>query len=105
MKGEVFNVGGGVEEGFSVSLRQALAMIWRHQKATQNVSYKDEVHFTVDDTPRKSDHCIYLSNIEKVRRAFPDWRPTIRVEQGYQQIFQWVEENLTLLKGLYGVTT
>lgn len=67
--GEIFTVGGGVEN--TVSLIEAKREIEKQTRRKARISYAP---------PRSSDQKIYISSIEKVQRIMK-WKPTIKFEQ------------------------
>lgn len=89
-KGEVFNVGGGMN--FNTSINEAISLI------EQN--YNKFVLINSVNEQRRADQSIYISDIRKVSNEF-DWNPTISLENGYEQIFDWVYDNYQTLESLY----
>lgn len=91
--GEVYNVGGGSGEGFSISLNEAMKMIEEMRGSEFNqVTYHNDT--------RRADQAIYISDITKVRETF-DWKPTVTVKEGYERIFEWIDRNKKTLQELY----
>jgi CDP-paratose 2-epimerase len=90
ISGEVFNIGGGREN--TTSLLEHLRQL--------RLIYGRGVYTTFESEPRKADHCIYISDIRKADRLL-GWRPQITMEQGYEQIVDWVSKNDALLGSLY----
>lgn len=90
LSGQVFNIGGGKNNTLSlIEALNLLESIYGHRVTTQ-----------VDETPRKGDQCIYISDIRKIQ-AILGWQPEIKIKDGYQQILEWVETNETWLRPLY----
>lgn len=75
VKGQVFNVGGGIKN--SISIREALNII-----GNTDLVFKDW---------RPSDQKYYVSDITKIKRLV-NWEPKIGVEEGIQKLTTWVEE-------------
>ncbi len=90
LAGSVFNVGGGKDT--TLSLREATRLMEDRFKRTVPIS--------IEDDPRKADHCIYISDIRPVTAA-TGWTPTITVEEGYDRIIRWVRDHEAELAGLY----
>ncbi len=88
--GQVFNVGGGNK--ITTSLLEAITTIEKVTGKKINYSYSDEA--------RKSDQCIYISDIRKAKEAFK-WEPQVGMIEGIQQIVNWVSANERTLKQLY----
>jgi CDP-paratose 2-epimerase len=87
--GEVFNVGGG--SNFTISIKEALNLL-ENTYNKMNITYIDNV--------RRADHAIYISDTRKVKKAF-SWEPSITAENGFKQIWEWVDNNQSVLKSLY----
>ena len=90
--GEVFNVGGGLD--YSTSIREVINFIESKYDKFVSVSYTDDV--------RRADQSLYVTDNRKVKAAF-NWEPSIKMEKGYEQIFDWIndEKNLNILRGIY----
>lgn len=88
--GEVFNVGGGME--YTLSLIEATQLM--------EEMYKTKLKTSVLSEPRKSDQCIYISDILKIKKNI-DWKPTIDIITGYESIIKWVESNKDVLSKMY----
>ena len=88
--GEVFNVGGGRD--FSTSVNEAISFI--------EFSYGKFSEINIDNTPRRADQIVYITDNTKVKDTF-DWKPVINLEQGYKQIYSWINDNIETLKNLY----
>ena len=75
---EVYNIGGG--RANSCSILEAFSL-------TEKVTGKKQVHTYVDEN-RIGDHICYISNLDKMRRDYPDWDITISLEDTMQQIVE-----------------
>ncbi len=75
VKGEVFNIGGGVENVISVN--DAIKEI-----GNTNVTYADW---------RPSDQKYYVSDVSKIER-FIGWKPRVTVSDGLERLRTWVKE-------------
>lgn len=90
-RGEVFNVGGGVNN--TLSLLESFEIIHRlNNKRFNSITFLDE--------PRRADQIIYMSDITKVSKEF-DWSPMVTPEEGYIDIIEWVKDNKVILEQLY----
>lgn len=90
-RGEVFNVGGGINN--TMSLIESFGMIEElTSKKFNNISFLEE--------PRRADQIIYMSDITKVSKEF-NWSPQVSPKEGYVDIIEWVNENKKILEGLY----
>lgn len=90
LKGQVFNVGGGHKN--TLSLIEATSMVERLTGRRMKTS--------VEPNPRKADHCVYISDISKVKRM-TGWEPKVGLEDGYVEIIKWVRSNYDMLRRLY----
>ena len=75
---EVYNIGGG--RANSCSILEAFSL-------TEKFTGKKQVHTYVDEN-RIGDHICYISNLDKMRRDYPDWDITISLEDTMQQIVE-----------------
>ncbi len=89
--GEIYNVGGG--RSCSVSLRELTELCRRATGKTVEIQPVAEV--------RAADIPVYLSNTERVRRAF-DWAPVYTPESIITQIAQWVSSHAAELEAITG---
>jgi CDP-paratose 2-epimerase len=87
---DMYNVGGGMDN--TLSLLEATKLVEQMTGKRLNTEYIDSV--------RKADHGIYISDISKVSSEF-DWQPRLTIEEGYNQIYGWVQENLGILEAMY----
>jgi CDP-paratose 2-epimerase len=85
-QGEVFNIGGGLENSIS---------IWvEFSKILESISGKQ---IKVDRKDwRPGDQKVYISDISKIRDEL-GWYPKVNVENGIARLYQWAEVN----KGLF----
>ena len=90
ISGEVFNVGGGATN--SLSLVEATAILRRKLGL--------ELPIGVEDTPRKGDTAIYITDNRKVERVL-GWKPRIGIEEGYDRILAWIKDNEADLREQY----
>lgn len=91
-RGEVFNIGGGKE--ITTSLIECIDIIEKITNKKINWVYCKDV--------RKSDQCIYISDINKANKLLK-WYPKVGIEEGIVYIYDWVIKNEKILKELYGV--
>lgn len=89
-RGEVFNVGGGKEN--TVSLIEATKMLEKMTGKRLKTSHVE--------TPRRSDQCVYISDISKVSKEF-NWKPMVNPESAMKNIHKWVIDNKQLLDTIY----
>lgn len=85
-----YNVGGGKE--YTLSLREATAIVEKMTGKKITITYTQE--------PRIADHVVYVSDIRKVSQTFK-WSPITSIQSGYEQIYKWVIDNLSILKEIY----
>lgn len=82
--GEVYNVGGGVEN--AVSLLELIDEI-------ENITGK-RLHYTMEP-PRPGDQLFYITNCDKLHRA-ADWNPRLSVSQTLKRMYEWWKTNREL---------
>jgi CDP-paratose 2-epimerase len=82
--GEIFNVGGGSEQTFS--LLDTIALIEKLTSKKFALSFSDW---------RPGDQKIYISDIRKIG-SLSGWKPQTVLEQGLGKLVAWVEENRSL---------
>lgn len=87
--GQVYNIGGGPQNQFS--LIQLLELLEQESGRPANPSFS---------RPRPGDQKVFVADI---RKAFADfgWRPVHAVEDGVCKLNRWVNENLQLFDGLF----
>lgn len=88
--GQSFNIGGGKDN--TVSLMEACDLLESMTGNKVPIEYINNI--------RKADHCIYISDIRKIKEAI-NWEPKVGVIEGYQEVLEWVRDNETMLKKLY----
>lgn len=89
ISGEAFNIGGGMN--YTLSLIEATSLMEEMTGNKMTVSY--------DSTHRKADHCIYISDIRKIK-TYLGWKPETTIIDGYSKIIEWVKNNEAKLKQL-----
>ena len=83
VKGEVFNVGGGVNNSLSI-WEDFGPMLESLIGRELNVDYAEE---------RKGDQQIYISDIRKAQELL-GWSPKVGVEEGIEILFNWIKERI-----------
>jgi len=78
--GQAYNVGGGYDN--TISILELL----KHWKAPE-----DKIKF---GPWRPADQRVFYCDISKTREAF-DWKPTIPVYKGIEELFSWTEKSLS----------
>jgi CDP-paratose 2-epimerase len=68
--GAVYNLGGG--RGNSVSLLEALARFEELLGTSIATEYVEQ--------PRRGDHVVYVTNLARLRRDYPEWEPTVGID-------------------------
>jgi CDP-paratose 2-epimerase len=76
--GAVYNIGGGQQN--TCSIVEAF-------KTIEQISGKKQ-RFQYIDQPRIGDHICYYSNLDKIRKDYPDWNISISLEQIFSEIYQ-----------------
>ena len=77
IKGQVFNIGGGIEN--SLSLLELFNLLENEL----------DVKLEFKKIPwRESDQKVFISNIEKARKLF-DWKPKVYKEKGINMLLGW----------------
>ncbi len=90
ISGQVFNIGGGMANALSLLETTAL-----FQELTGC-----SVPVTLDDTGRKADFGVYISDIRKAERLL-GWSPRITLKDGFNRILAWIKTNESMLRQLY----
>jgi CDP-paratose 2-epimerase len=80
VKGEVFNIGGGMKNSLS------LLELFKILEEMLNIKMKYEKL-----PPRKSDQKIFVADISKAQRII-GWNPKISKEYGIEKMVKWIEE-------------
>ncbi len=83
--GQIFNVGGGIENSIS---------IWNEFSPLLEAIHGGAIAIG-KSAWRPGDQKVYVSDISKLRKAL-DWHPKIDVQNGIKTLYQWVKENKTL---------
>ena len=81
LKGEVFNIGGGMEN--SSSLLELFSFL--EQELDIKMIYKKL-------PPRKSDQKVFVADITKIKK-FINWEPKVSKEDGIRKMIEWVQSN------------
>lgn len=79
-KGQVFNVGGGIEN--SLSLLELFSLL--EKIADVKLDY---IHLPV----RESDQRVFVADIAKAQRLL-DWQPRVSAQQGVKRMLHWVSQ-------------
>jgi CDP-paratose 2-epimerase len=88
----VFNVGGGAAN--SLSLLEATKFL--EEKLGRSMS------MTHEDTPRKADTVIYVTDNRKAERTL-GWKPKVSISEGLESIIKWIAKNESALSSRYRV--
>lgn len=91
-QGELYNVGGGIEN--SVSLKELT------QKVQSLIGEKREIE--ADPLTRPADIPFYVTDISKVTQHI-NWRPRFSVEIILEEMHRWLVENRSLLRRLFAI--
>ncbi|QWD76422.1 NAD-dependent epimerase/dehydratase family protein [Polynucleobacter sp. MWH-UH24A] len=75
--GEVYNIGGGVEN--SISILEAISLIQSISGESMITNYKDEA--------RSGDHIVYYSDLRKIRAHYPKWKVTKSLHNIFNEIY------------------
>lgn len=78
-KGQVFNIGGGMEN--SLSLLELFNFLEKELNIKLNYTQL---------SPRESDQKIFVADIKKARETF-EWEPIVSKEEGIRKMLNWVE--------------
>ena len=84
-KGQIFNIGGGIENSVS---------IWREFGPILEKIHGKDIPVKIEEW-RPGDQKIYISDISKVKN-YLGWSPKISVEKGLSLLYHWVAENKEL---------
>jgi len=76
--GEVYNIGGGREN--SCSILEAFDKVKQLSGHQMNFEYKDE--------NRIGDHICYISNLDKMRNHYPNWKLTQDIDTIFEKIYR-----------------
>ena len=80
-KGQVFNIGGGMENSFS--LLELFAFL---EKELDIKMHYEKL------PPRESDQKVFVADISKASKVF-EWTPKVSKENGVRKMVEWVEKN------------
>lgn len=80
VRGEAFNIGGGIEN--SISILELFQWLGQYLEVRVNVKHL---------APRSSDQKFFVADIAKAEKKF-GWKPTINREQGLSKMVAWVRE-------------
>jgi len=80
VKGEVFNIGGGLN--FTLSLNELVKMLNERNNEKLNISFSDW---------RSGDQKVYVSDIRKIEAAL-GWKPRISPHVGISMLIDWVKK-------------
>ena len=81
VKGQVFNIGGGIKNAYS--LLQVIDIL------TDNFGYKIKINF---DKIRLGDQKYFISKNEKIKNIL-GWKPKIKLQDGLETTYKWFQEN------------
>ncbi|MGB9760104.1 MAG: GDP-mannose 4,6-dehydratase [Thermoproteota archaeon] len=84
LKGEVFNIGGGINN--AVSLLEVIRYIEEISGKSLNLRFSEW---------RKSDQKVYISNIRKAKEKL-NWEPRISWKEGIRRVYDWILRNKSL---------
>jgi len=87
--GQVYNIGGGPRNQFS--LLQLLQLLEQESGRPARFNFSQA---------RPGDQKVFVADIRKAHKDF-GWRPVIQVENGVRKLNQWVNENIKLLDKLF----
>ncbi|MEP6749978.1 MAG: NAD-dependent epimerase, partial [Bacteroidota bacterium] len=82
---EVYNIGGG---------RNNSCSIWEAFSIAEKFSGRAQVYTYVDEN-RIGDHICYISNLDKMRKHYPNWDISISLEETIRQIVAAQTEKIT----------
>ncbi|MBK5240999.1 GDP-mannose 4,6-dehydratase [Clostridium sp.] len=81
-KGQVFNIGGGIEN--SLSLLELFNLL--EKRLNIKLNYRE--------TPwRESDQKVFVANNEKITK-FTGWKPMVSKEEGIERMLSWLEKSV-----------
>jgi CDP-paratose 2-epimerase len=85
-QGQVYNIGGGLEN--AISLLELIRLLKR--------ALGREVRYDFDDW-RPGDQRVYISDISKAARDL-GWTPSISKEEGVHRLLSWTQDNMDLFR-------
>jgi CDP-paratose 2-epimerase len=81
LKGEAFNIGGGMQN--SLSLLELFALLEQEL----------DIKMVYQQLPvRQSDQKVFVANLNKLQ-SYLDWKPVISKEEGIKKMIKWVKSN------------
>jgi CDP-paratose 2-epimerase len=86
-QGEVYNIGGGIKNSLAV---------WSEFEPILTKLLGHELEVSFEDW-RPGDQRLYISDTSKAEKDF-GWKPRTGVEEGIKRLYEWVKENVELLK-------
>ncbi len=84
---EVYNIGGGREN--SVSILEAFGMI-------SDISGKP-MRYEYTETNRQGDHVCYISNLDKIKSHYPNWKITKNISDIFTDIYESLLKNSVVI--------
>lgn len=84
-RGQIYNIGGGGANTIS---------IWYEFKPVLEELFKRKINASFSDF-RPGDQPIFVSDIRKANIDF-GWKPKIKVKQGMEKLFHWIQDNKEL---------
>jgi len=84
-QGQIYNIGGGLEN--TLSLLEIIDLL-------ENITGK-KMQYTFSDW-RPGDQRVYVSDIRKAKKEL-DWEPKVRISEGLKILHTWVKENKNIL--------
>jgi CDP-paratose 2-epimerase len=84
LKGEVFNIGGGISN--AVSLLEVIRYIEEISRRSLNLRFSEW---------RKSDQKVYISNVRKGKEKL-NWEPKVSWKEGIKRVYDWIIRNKEL---------
>ncbi|MBN1445632.1 MAG: SDR family NAD(P)-dependent oxidoreductase [Candidatus Omnitrophica bacterium] len=85
-KGEIYNIGGGAENAFS--LLELIAFLKKEMKK--------EIEYDFDEW-RPGDQKVFISDNTKLKKEL-GWSPSVSKEKGIRKLIGWIENNIDIIK-------
>lgn len=89
VSGKIYNVGGGIANTLSV---------WHEFSPILEKLFGRKINAKFADW-RPGDQKVYVSDIRQVEREL-GWKPEVGVEEGIKRLFDWVQNNKSMLKNI-----
>ena len=89
VKGKIYNVGGGMKNTLSV---------WSEFGPILDRLFGKKIKTKFADW-RPGDQKVFVSDIRLVEKEL-GWKPKIGVEEGIKRLFDWVQDNKTMLQNI-----